>query len=349
MKIDVLIRLIAILPREAGEAMSTDGILERYYAEPDTDGNADITHGAKMRRMQAYMAELVETGIVSRVQESSASSLRQARPRYHLRESKLLSYFLHSKVALNLSWSHGLSKLLDSLAGADEVQGLARNARLSQRERVLRDRVRVVPDGVGREFANIGSGILKAVVEALETGFQVEVTTRHSDGSLETAEVTVLGLVAKDGAVYMVTVRGFDDKPRHYPLHRIERACVVRVRAFTRPEFQIDQYIAEQHQLAHVRRDETSPIELNLLVAEEALFHFRERPFLVSSGKQEISERPVMGKWYSLKATVPYTVMLAPFLWSHAAWVQVLGPDSIRKRVAEGVLAAAAHYNDQAK
>ena len=64
------------------------------------------------------------------------------------------------------------------------------------------------------------------------------------------------------------------------------------------------------------------------------------------SGEQVISTDPVQGKWYSVKATVPYTVMLAPFLWSHAGRVQVLGPESIRQRVAEGVLAAAMHYQN---
>jgi predicted DNA-binding transcriptional regulator YafY len=344
MKIDVLIRLINILPREAGEALPTDVILKRYYAGLGTKAKDDLTDDAKMRRIQAYMVEMVKTGIVSRIQESGATRGMQSRPRYHLRESQLLSYFLHSKVALNLLWTRGLSKQLDSLAGADDVESMALKARLSERERVLRDRVRVVPDGVGRQFADIESAILRPVVEALETGYELEITARHRDGVVEEFEATVLGLVAKDGAVYMITVRGFDDRPVHYPLHRVKRAAVIKVRAFTRPEFQIDEYIADQHQLAHVLRDEVSPIELDLLVAEEALFHFRERPFLVTTGEQVISEQAVKGKWYSVKATVPYTIMLAPFLWSHAGWVQVLGPESIRKRVADGVLAAAAHY-----
>ena len=138
-------------------------------------------------------------------------------------------------------------------------------------------------------------------------------------------ELSVLGLVAKDGAVYMITVQGFEDRPKHYPLHRVTKADVIKARAFTRNDFQIDQYIKEQHQLAHVLREEDSPIDLDLLVAKEALFHFKERPFMTVSGEQVISTDPVHGKWYSLKATVPYTVMLAPFLWSHAGWVQVLG------------------------
>jgi predicted DNA-binding transcriptional regulator YafY len=340
MKIDTLICLIAILPRDVGEALTTADISKRFYASFNNGVNTRIKKESKIRRIEAYMAELLENGLVTRLADGGAASS------YHLRETQLLSYFLHSKVALNLLWSRGLSRQLDGLAGTDAVQQLALNARLSERERVLRDRVRVVPDSVGREFATIGDKVLMAVVEALETGFQVEMAIRRSTGRVETLEMTVLGLVAKDGAVYLIGVRGFDDRPRHYPLHRVKRAAVVRVRAFTRPEFEIDQYIHDQHQLAHVRDDEDSPIELDLLVAEESIYHFRERPFLTVSGKQFISDDPVQGKWYSLKATVPYTVMLAPFLWSHAGWIKVLGPESMRRRVADGVKAAAAHYQD---
>jgi predicted DNA-binding transcriptional regulator YafY len=348
MKIDDLIRLIAILPRSAGEAMTTTVIRKRFYGGADK-GSADTrSDGAQMRRIQAHVAELLEKGLLCRAEDGEGKHGKAAGPRYFLRASHVLSYFMHSQAALNLLWSRGVMTQLGDLTGAAEVENLAMNARLSERERVLRDRVRVVPDGVGREVANIDVRVMEAVVEAMETGFQVAMATKHRTGVREELEATVLGLVAKDGTVYMIGVCGFNDQPTHYPLHRVERAEVVRVRAFTRPEFRIDDHIREQHQLAHVLRDEDSPIELDLLVAKEALFHFRERPFLTVRGEQRISDEPVQGKWHSLKATVPHTVMLAPFLWSHAGWVQVLGPESIRNRVADGVLTAAAHYKHQA-
>lgn len=343
MKIDSLIRLIAIVPRERSEALTTTDIALRYYERFDRAGKPELKHGARMKRVQMYMAELVETGLATRI-EYRIPGRKTPLNRYHLRESQVLSYFLHSKVALNLIWARGLTEQLDRVAGSDDVWRMAQDARLSQRERVLRDQVRVVPDGVGREFVRIDEDALIAVVEALETGHQVEMSVRHSSGRVEVHEVSVLGLVAKDGAIYTICVRGFDDIPMHLPLHRVLKAEVVRARSFTRSDIQIDKYIKDQHQLAHVRSDEESPIELELLVAEEALFHFKERPFLTVSGQQTISDKPVQGKWHLLRATVPYTVMLAPFLWSHAGWVQVIGPESIRKRVAEGVMAAVAHY-----
>lgn len=345
MKVDTLIRLIAILPREAGEALTTMVISKRFFDPFNVDIAKEIKNESKIRSIERYMKEMHENGLVTRLADADG---KQSASRYHLRESKVLSYFLHSKAALNLLWSRGLTRQLDELAGADDIKRLALNARLSERERVLRDRVRVVPDGVGREFAMIDARVMLAVVEAMETGFQVAMTASHSTGERGDIEVTVLGLVAKDGTVYMIGVRGFEDQPRHYPLHRVEWAEVVKVRAFTRSDFRIDDYIRDQHQLAHVLRDEDSPIELDLLVAKEALCHFRERPFLTVRGEQWISDEPVQGKWHSLKATVPHTVMLAPFLWSHAGWVRVVGPESLRKRVAQGILAAAAHYQDQA-
>ena len=143
---------------------------------------------------------------------------------YHLRENQVLAYFLHSKAALNLLWARGLAPQLDKLAGPDDVLGPAQETRLSQRESVLRDKVRIVPDGVGREFAQIVDGVLPAVSEALEAGYQVKVTIEHSSGKVLVHELSVLGLVAKDGAVYMITVQGFEDSPKQYPLHRVSKS-----------------------------------------------------------------------------------------------------------------------------
>lgn len=343
MKIDSFIRLITIMPRNRRDAITTTQIVDLYYKGVGKSVKEMSQTDSKMRRVQKYMEELVEMGMVTHIKQTIPGR-KSPLNLYHLRENQVLSYFLHNKAALNLLWARGLAPQLDQLAGPDDVWGLAEDARLSKREGVLRDQVRIVPDGVGREFAKIVDSVLPAVSEAMEAGYQVKVTIEHSSGAVVEYEVTVLGLVAKDGAIYMLTVMGFEDKPKHYPLHRVRKAEVIRVRAFTRSEFRIDQYIREQHQLAHLRHDEQSPIDLDLLVAEEALFHFRERPFMTVSGEQVISATPVHGKWYSVKATVPYTVMLAPFLWSHAGWVQVLGPETIRQRVAEGVLAAAMHY-----
>lgn len=354
MQIDVLIRLIAIIPRERSEALTTREICDRYYVRFGGEVNTTIKERSKMRRVGGYIAELRENGLVAIHDERSSGSRPDGKvsaeeeraARYHLKESKVLSYFLHSKVALSLLWSRPVTRHLGDALGTSDVDELARNARLNEQERVLRDGVRIAPDGVGRALAPIDDAVLRSAVEALESGLQLDTAYCDRSGRLTKRELTVLGLVAKDGTVYMVAVRGYDDAPRHLPLHRVKRAKVIKTRAFVRPDFKLDDYIEAQHQLAHVFADQESPVELELLVAEEALFHFQERPFLTTRGEQEISPKPVSGSWYSLKATVPNTVMLAPFLWSHAGWVQVIGPEPVRKRVAAGILAAASHYRE---
>jgi predicted DNA-binding transcriptional regulator YafY len=112
-------------------------------------------------------------------------------------------------------------------------------------------------------------------------------------------------------------------------------------RAYARPDFVLDDYIAGQHQLAHILRDQDSPIKVVLKVASETIFHFRERPI---TGNQEISKIKDRDGRYTVTVTVPFTVQLAPFLWSHAGWVEVISPPALRKYVGERLLAAADHY-----
>ncbi len=356
MKVDTLIKMIKILPKSMDQALASTKIRDKYYLDPSN--HVALGDASKNKHIRKQIEDLQELGILGTVyyktpQAVAGKEATDPSPRYdkyYLLENQLLKYFMDSKIALNLLWSKNVMQGLGQAYDANNVDDAALHALLNKGEEALKSCVRIVPDGIARKHATIDSNVLAAVLSAIESGHKVALTykTRQgvpvADGPAGT-ERAVLGLVAKDGTLYMINCKGFSDVPTHIPLHRVKSATEVGLRTFACPDIQLDQYIESQHQLAHVKQEEESPIEMVLKVSKEALFHFNERPICgVNGSVQVISEEPDGDGRHTLKVTVPYTVQLPPFLWSHAGWVEVVSPPSLRKFVGEHLLAAAAHY-----
>ena len=345
MKIDNLIKLISILPKNQSEAKTSEQIATAFFQLPTRDDPENQgTKNTFIRRQIDAMDELSMIGTVFYVGKNGESSKRH--DRYYLKENSLLKYFMNSKVALNVIWASKIMKTLGPVLGSEDIYGMARSARMNQKEKIFAGKIRMVSDGIARNNAEIKPEVLRAFLDALEKSNSLMLRYRHSGGNVsdeikQRIERTVLGLVAKDGTLYAITCMGFDDPPKHTPLHRIEMANETGNRAYTRPDFILDDYIDDQHQLAHVMRDQESPIDFVLKVDAASIFHFKERPI---SGNQEISKIKDKDGRYTVRVTVPYTVQLAPFFWSHAGWVEVISPPSLRKYVGEQLLAAAEMY-----
>jgi predicted DNA-binding transcriptional regulator YafY len=345
MKIDNLIKLISILPKNQSEAKTSEQIATAFFQLPTRDDPKNQgTKNTFIRRQIDAMDEISMIGTVFYIGKNGESSKRH--DRYYLKENSLLKYFMNSKVALNMLWASKIMKTLGPVLGSEDVYGMARSARMNQKEKIFAEKIHMVSDGIARDNAEIKPEVLKAFLYALEKNNSLMLCYRHSHGEItdeikQGTERTVLGLVAKDGTLYAITCLGFDDTPRHMPLHRIEMANETGNRGYTRPDFILDDYLDGQHQLAHVLHDQESPIDVVLKVDAGSIFHFRERPI---TGNQEISKTKDKGGRYTVKVTVPFTVQLPPFLWSHAGWVEVISPPSLRKYVGERLLAAAEMY-----
>lgn len=337
MKLEILIKMVGLLPRDRSAAVTAEELRGPFFSQGSRA--AMISRESQMTALRRYLGELKKHGLVDELPPLQGMDRL---PRYHLVEHRLYSYFMHGKVALGLLWT---TKLLAPLSrGLDDtdLRQMASKARLSRREQVIRDRVRVVPDGIGRALANVEREHVRTAFEALASGQMVSVEYTKRTGERVRRELSVLGLAQKDGTVYLIASLRMGGRPIHYAMHRLESMTLLPRRpADTRPDFDIDAYIESQHQLAHVRDDRPSPVCLELLVHEKALFHFRERPLLPAQSSPEPSSRP---GWQRVTATVPYTDMLVPYLWSHAPWVEVLGPPSVRDDVAAGIRTAAGFY-----
>lgn len=344
MNVDVLIKLIEVLPKSEKLAVSSTQIRDSFYAiVSPTD---PILTASKNTNIRRYLNETIDIGLLGVVYSNDTKSDSPRLERYYLKETKLLQYFMSSKVALNVIWSKTIMQQLGPILDSENVSETALAAPMSQKEKTALDLIRLVPDGIAREYADIKPWILKPIISALENGHRLLLKYHDRQGKIILDDEdglgrAILGLVAKDGTLYLIGCKGFDDAPIHIPLHRVDFAEVTGSRTFSRPDFILDEYIQKQHQFAHVLTNQQSPIEMVLKVAKEAIFHFKERPI---AGGQVISTDVDEDGRYTVTVTVPFTVMLPPFLWSHAGWVEVISPPALRQYVAKEILAAAEHY-----
>jgi predicted DNA-binding transcriptional regulator YafY len=184
--------------------------------------------------------------------------------------------------------------------------------------------------------------VLAASIEAIKSGTKLRLTYVDSSGKESSPLVSPLGLVAKDGTIYLVAIKGLSDAPRHFPLHRMTEANASAQLAQMRLDFDLDRYIHDSHQFSHLLDAEAPLAVLKLRVAPETLYHFRERAL---STDQAIGPARRSDGWRVVTATVPETYLLIPFLLSMGPWIEVLEPPSVRDETAKRLHAAAAHYS----
>jgi hypothetical protein len=352
MKLDNLIKMICILPKNAFFAVTSEELLNKFFDTNSQDQTDRATRNTFIRRQIDAMEDLGMIEFRPIVKDKYVRVKRTET--YFLKDGSLVQHFMNSKVALNVIWTNNVMKSFGSLLGLDDIHNTARSARLNAKEKALVEKVRLIPDGIGRKFATIKPDVLSAIVSAIEQNHMI--MFRYFDRQCTVYDEiesgigrTVLGLVAKDGTIYAITCFGYEDTPAHIPLHRIEKAEETVTRGYARPEFSIDDYVDSQHQLAHVLHDQENPITMVLKVEPEAMFHFTERAISSVYGEQEIENPKGRDRRCTVKITLPFTVQLPPFLWSHAGWVEVVSPPSLRKYVGERLLAAASLYQDDVK
>lgn len=334
MKLNAAARLLQLLPTRAERALTTREI----HVEWARNG----IHPIELRTIQRYMSELSADGaddpaLVDVVEEKGER-------RYYLRLSQVSHWFMSEEAALSLLWSH--QALRQSFAAIYPEQA-ARNEDLAHqwaaddaRTRRLHERLRLVPDGVGRLPAKVVPEVLVSVVDAIGAGQLVSFDYVSAGGRASSQTRSPQGLVAKDGSLYLLGTEGLGDPPIAFALHRMTQACVVPRQMTPRPDFDLDRHIEDTHQLSHKLRADAPPLQLKLRVAPDDLFHFKERPLATN---QQIGPPDARDGWCVVSAEVPDTVQLLPFLVSFRD-LEVLAPTELRERVGQWLSGAAARY-----
>lgn len=338
MKLISAVRLLRLLPPHSENALTVKQIVERWHKQT----TSEIT----VRSVQRYMSELSADGAEGSALVDLVEDGRERR--YYLRLSEVAQWFMTEAASLDLLLARQvLLRSFGSVAPKDTERLYAMAEKLttdSAQNRRLYDRLRVVPDGIGRLQARIAPTILTALIDAIRANQKLAFTYAKPDGKQSEHVRAPLGVVAKDGTIYLLAAKHTTDPPLHFALHRVIDARVVPSPAQPRPDIDLDRYIVDSQQFSHALGDKSVLLQLELRVAPETIWHFRERPF---PQQEPITSPSEPGAWYSVKATVPDTMLLVPFLLSMGPYIEVIGPESVRSETAKRLRDAAARYAPQ--
>lgn len=332
MKLIQALNILSKLPVTASQAVDIQTLCERMPEVP-------------LRTMQGYMRAFIEGDAQYRNQRlvRRVGSSGMARGFRYYRDNEVLrQWFMTDHIALNLMLagqvlgaSLGRAQRLDSAGLAAQADQLLRQ--LDPQTRRLAAHVRIVPDGVGRRPIPVSEEVSDKLLEAIALGRLCAFTYVSASGNERRWEVSPRGLVAKDGAIYLLATRDMGDWLGTFTLHRM-RDCEVLTRHSPPSDFDLDRYLEETQNLSHPLTPQPL-VDLKLRVRPGTLYHFTERPLW----NQTLSEPDETGH-VLLTARVTNGIMLVPFLQSMSPGVEVLEPPEVREEVARRILESAEYY-----
>lgn len=339
MKLTTGVRMLRVLNSRPENALTTREIERRWR----DIGGAEV----HLRSIQRYMSELSQDSSDGRALVGVVQ--RERGQAYYLKISQVADWFMTEEAALDLQLRRDVfGRAFGAGAHGDKLSDMAeRVVAASPETQRIRDRLRIVADGIGRLPARIEPDVLRASIDAIGNNRKLRFTYTGAAGKASSQLVSPLGLVAKDGTIYLIAIKGLADAPRHFALQRMSGADLHFQPAQPRPGFDLDQYILASHQFSHVLDVTEEPVQLKLRVAPETIYHFRERPLSTDQ-----KDTPPSGDepWHVVTATVPKTVLLMPFLVSMGPRIEVLEPADMRAQTAQWVGGMRAHYaGDEAK
>lgn len=335
MKIADAILALRLMPAEPALAITASEFVQRWRAGSRRE--------ASQRTLLRWVSDLAAMNFITEVSPHTA-------PRRYYRPGHAASGVgMSPDMAMRLVLSSRVlppSRALGLGAGGAELGAAESVIRTSDLLRELRRRVAVLPDGIGRLPARAAPGVDEAVAQAVgrRRVLRIRYRSRTNDlrGTAVTHEVSVQGVLSKDGTTYLVTCKSWDDRLNVFAAHRIVQAEVLDQAAIDRADFTLDAYIAATHGMSFTTGGQR--VDLQLRVQPEALWHFRERPLCEG---QTISAQPDAQGCSLVSATLPMNELLVPFLLTLGGGVEVLGPPELRAEVARRLREAVGRYGGE--
>ncbi len=190
------------------------------------------------------------------------------------------------------------------------------------------DKIRIIKRGPMLTPPGIQPQVQNAVYEALLNDKKCAVDYQSKGKkSVQQLTLTPLGIVMKDGIIYLVASAWDYPEPRQYAMHRMRTAEMLDEDAQPSADFDLAQYVEQEHGFSYPASDKN--IKLRALFYGGAAFHLTE---LKLSAEQKIT--PQKDAAALLTATIADTAELRWWLLGFGSQVKVLGPPELRKEFA---------------
>lgn len=199
------------------------------------------------------------------------------------------------------------------------------------------EKVRILPRGLKLQPPEVNTEVLDTVYQALfeERRFAVEYKPREATKSIR-YEVNPLGLVVRDGVLYLVcTLWGYDDL-KQLVLHRMKQSELLKTETRKPAGFDLDAYIRSG---AFAAPFDEGTFCLEAVFDPGCALHLRETRL---SQDQQLVDLPD-GR-VRLSATVPNTGELRWWLLGFGAGVEVVAPEGLRAEFAATARSLAERY-----
>lgn len=350
--------------RDEKSADTAEWIAEKYYK---IDGRSPSK--SEMRNVYRYIENLVDKKIIIRADEGGGSKKKR-----YFANLGVVSSLIGEDTALDIIRSF---QFLAAILGDDSPLLNEKSDFIARREiagctletRRLRGGIKFIPEGVGRPATKVSSETVKEALKSIRDSRQIKLVFYNESGEEVEKDLSVRGLIFKDGTWYLVGTVGTNDSGRAYALQRVIRALCLPKSAST-SDFNLDEFANKNFTYGNsismksfpLQKDPSSsadplqrkgsgarkfrsaerpvpasePFELTLRVAPRALFHFEERNLGMSQKifMREDATDDDPASWSELTTKIPYTVQLVPFLLSLGQWIVVVSPDEVRKQMA---------------
>lgn len=200
------------------------------------------------------------------------------------------------------------------------------------------NKVRVLPRGQQLQAPDVDGQVVEVVYRALleERRFNCLYHSRSS-GETKQQQVSPLGLVFRNGVIYLVcTLVDYQDI-RQLVLHRMEQTELTDITATAPEGFDLDTYIQSRQSFDYPAG---TTIELEVLFERATAAHLYETPLSVDQRLTPADDGRVR-----LQATVVDTLQLRWWLLGFGAQVEVIAPRALREEFAATAKATLERYS----
>jgi predicted DNA-binding transcriptional regulator YafY len=330
--------LLRILPRDGDKALSADEVCRRW------DRKDPISVKTARRLLQEASSGTSDANrLAINIPPQKVGGREPTRyyrnPAYASGPSET-DYEVEVRSALTAIADHLVVGTLNRSERIDDLSRLVSTHPEVQKR--LADGIRFAPDWIGRQPAKIDASVLKACIEGLgnEQALCITIHDRHDKKTTQEHVVYAHGLVVKDATTYLLAADR-QSQLGTYALHRILSAKTTTGEFVAVNNFNLEEYIQQTHGFCFPINGDWTPRKLVLEVAPETIYHFLERPL---PNQEEVGKPDAQTGWYTVRADVPMTILLVPFLLSMGHWIRVLGPEMVVNEIAYRTHRMAAHY-----